>query len=136
MKRIIVFLLAVCFIFQFLGGRKNVFSYDLYGKTYNVPFSSEYIVPIEVRYGVESKVCLFVSEHHLITGDFQSKDMSYVLTLPDYIEAPVEKGQSVGMVSYYIEDILIYQSDLCIEKSIERKSFGRIIQKMFVRMLK
>ena len=101
----------------------------------NPPFSAEYIVPLKVKNGRENYVNVRVSQEHSIAKESGSRDIIYVLTLPEYITAPVKKGQSVGMVSFYCEDVLLYQADLLTEKSMVKRNFKYVFRKMFVKML-
>lgn len=102
----------------------------------NPPFSAEYILPLKVKNGREKYVTLYVSEDHLTAGDYGSRDIYYVLTTPKYIDAPVRKGQCIGMITYYCDDVLLYQSKMCAENSVKRKDFAYVLKNMFVKMLK
>ncbi|MDD6085473.1 MAG: hypothetical protein PUB76_05820 [Oscillospiraceae bacterium] len=131
MKRLAV----IFFVFLIFSGMFEIANVSAENYFENPPFSDDYIVPVKVKSGKENYVNVRVSEEHLIAKEKGSRDIIYVLTLPEYINAPVKKGQNIGMVSFYCEDVLLYQADMLAEKSISKRNFKYVFRKTFVKML-
>jgi len=99
-------------------------------------FSSEYMKPLKVKGGVDRAVLTKAeSIPPLVIPKGSEGNMSTVVLEPLYIKAPVKKGQNVGTVAFYLDKTLLYETRLITTDSVEknsfRKSFIRIIVKMF-----
>ena len=57
-------------------------------------------------------------------------ELSTAVLLPDYIEAPVKKGQIVGRVGFYNGDTLLFETDLVAAEKIEKSDFASSMKKI------
>lgn len=63
-------------------------------------------------------------------------DISRVLTLPEALEAPVEEGQVLGKVEYFLDDEKLGESAVFAGEGVRKKSFWDTLIQMFLSMLK
>lgn len=63
-------------------------------------------------------------------------DLTAVLQLPSYIEAPVQKGRKIGSVAFYNGDTMLYETALVTTEPVEAMTFSRAFAKITVKMLK
>jgi len=99
-------------------------------------FSPDNMKPLGVRHGTERAVMITArSSAKLVIPKESSEDLRTVVFLPEYIEAPVRKGQEIGILAYYNGRTLLYETPLVTEKSVEKitflSSFKKILRKMF-----
>lgn len=99
-------------------------------------FSPDNMKPLTVRHGTDRAVMITVrSSAKLVVPKENSEDIRTVVFLPEYIEAPVRKGQEIGILAYYNGRTLLYETPLVTEKSVEKitflSSFKKILRKMF-----
>ena len=59
-----------------------------------------------------------------------------VLVLPEYVEAPVSKGQQLGTAAFYQGDIYLYEVPLTAASSVPRLTFSRALLRLLDNMLK
>jgi D-alanyl-D-alanine carboxypeptidase (penicillin-binding protein 5/6) len=93
-------------------------------------FSSELMKPLEVKHGTASAVLVEPNVLQAITVAKGSNDIENVVFLPEYIDAPVSKGQRLGEVCFYIGDTMVYQSDLIATESVERLTFPKALKRV------
>ena len=43
--------------------------------------------------------------------------------MPEYLEAPVKKGQKIGIVGFYNGDTLLYETALIAESDVKKITF-------------
>ncbi|MDR0918877.1 MAG: D-alanyl-D-alanine carboxypeptidase [Oscillospiraceae bacterium] len=104
---------------------------------YNVTnpyFSSEFIKPVKVKKGVDTAVDIEPLELTSLLVDMGKEDeITAEIFLPEYITAPIKKGQKIGVVAFYIDEHLLYETPLITKKSIEKftykKAFFKLIKK-------
>ncbi|MBE6885592.1 MAG: D-alanyl-D-alanine carboxypeptidase [Ruminococcaceae bacterium] len=63
-------------------------------------------------------------------------DISRVLTLPEALEAPVEEGQVLGKVEYFLDDEKLGESAVFAGEGVRKKSFWDALLQMLLSMLK
>lgn len=93
-------------------------------------FSSELMKPLTVKGGTESSVLVRPSSLRSITVAKGSEDVESVVFLPDYVSAPVRKGQRVGRVCFYLGDTLVYETDLVACDGVQRMDFSKAFRKL------
>ncbi len=99
-------------------------------------FSDEFIKPISVRKGKQSAVMITAENLDELVIPKNSGEMSTVVLLPDYIEAPVSKGQIVGRIGFYNGDSLLFETNLIATKKIEKLDFASSLKKVLSIMYK
>lgn len=95
-----------------------------YFKLTTPSFSGEFIKPVSVKGGLDKAVCITAGSLEGLVVPENNGEISTVVMIPDYIEAPVKKGQKVGSVGFYNGDTLIYETDLITETGVKRMSFS------------
>ncbi len=93
--------------------------------------SEEFMMPLDVRKGTGSAVLLTVAEIPMLTVPMDAAELSSVLVLPEYLEAPVRSGQEVGMLYFYNGDTLLCGVPLLTKESMEKNTYKFALQKLF-----
>lgn len=99
-------------------------------------FSSELMKPLKVKGGTDFAVLIEPKELKSITVAKGSNDIENVMFLPDYVTAPVRKNQRVGEVCFYIDDTMIYKTDLIASSEVKKMDFYLAFKKIFYNLLK
>ncbi len=95
-----------------------------YFKLTTPSFSGEFIKPVTVKGGLDRAVCITAGSLKGMVVPENNGEISTVVMIPEYIDAPVKKGQKIGCVGFYNGDTLIYETDLITETSVKAMSFG------------
>ena len=99
-------------------------------------FSNEFLKPLAVHGGVDIAVEI---EARSLTGLVVPKnrdELSSVIFLPEYVEAPIKKGQTVGRVGFYNGDTLLYETDLITANKVDNMTFSKALKKYLCIMYK
>ncbi|MGN1480985.1 D-alanyl-D-alanine carboxypeptidase family protein [Porcipelethomonas sp.] len=99
-------------------------------------FSNEFLKPLAVHGGVDIAVEI---EARSLTGLVVPKnrdELSSVIFLPEYVEAPVRKGQPVGRVGFYNGDTLLFETDLITSTKVDSMTFLKALKKCLCIMYK
>ena len=88
---------------------------------------------LPVTGGVEDTVPLeYASDFSYVSTDGSNlSDVKRALELPETLEAPVQKGTSVGRVVYLLNDKEIGASEILTAKTVERAGFGDYLHRAF-----
>ena len=81
--------------------------------------------PVEVSRGKEKQVNV-VQDGKFVYVDTTGADLSKVKRKAVYkekIEAPVKKGEKIGVVQYYLDEKMIGSIDIIAEQSVEKISY-------------
>lgn len=92
-------------------------------------FSDEFLKPINVHGGTEKAVQIQAGELNELVIPRSSGELSTAVLIPEYIEAPVKKGQIVGRIGFYNGDTLLFETDLLASQSVNKISFKKAIKK-------
>lgn len=93
-------------------------------------FSDEFLRPVKVRGGKQSSVMLKAESLTELVVPKSSGEMSTAVLIPEYIDAPVKKGQVAGRVGFYNGDTLLYETNLVACEDIEKNDFAYSIRKI------
>lgn len=99
-------------------------------------FSDEFLKPIPVKGGISAAVGFTTEDLHGLVVPKSQPDLTTVLLLPDYIEAPVKKGRRIGSVAFYRGDTLLYETPLVTVSAVREMTFLDALLKITVKMLK
>lgn len=99
-------------------------------------FSSEFLYPLKVRGGVEQAVLLEPGELKGLVVPKSCSELETVFVLPQYIEAPVKKGQHLGSAAFYNGDTLLYETAVVASDAVRERNIWDALEKIFVKMLK
>lgn len=103
----------------------------------NPSFSNEHLMPIKVVRGVDNAVMIEAKElSSLVVSKGNAEDITSVIFVPNYITAPVKKGQAIGVVGFYIDDVLLYETELITSNDIEKMTMHRAFKNICANILK
>ncbi len=93
-------------------------------------FSEEFLAPLTVKNGTASAVLLELSVLPALAIPKNAGETETVIVLPDYVQAPLSKGQQVGMVYFYHNKSLLCSVPLLTAEKVEEISFAFALQKV------
>lgn len=99
-------------------------------------FSGEFLKPLQVLHGTDTAVEVEAQGLTGITVPKGNAGLQTVLVLPEYVEAPVSKGQQLGTAAFYQGDIYLYEVPLTAASSVPRLTFSRAFLRLLDNMLK
>lgn len=99
-------------------------------------FSGEFLKPLQVLHGTDTAVEVEAQGLTGITVPKGNTGLQTVLVLPEYVEAPVSKGQQLGTAAFYQGDIYLYEVPLTAASSVPRLTFSRALLRLLDNMLK
>lgn len=86
-------------------------------------FSGEFIKPVSVRGGLDRAVGITAEHLEGLVVPENGGEISSVIFMPEYIDAPVKKGQKIGIVGFYNGDTLLYETSLIAESDVKKITF-------------
>lgn len=86
-------------------------------------FSDEFLRPVTVRGGTEKSVMISAAGLRELVIPKNAGDLQTAVLIPEFIDAPVKKGQKVGVVGFYNGDTLLYEVDLVTCKNVPKHDF-------------
>lgn len=86
-------------------------------------FPDEMMRPIDVRGGVESAVGLAAARQSMIVLPKGTGGLRTTAVIPQYLTAPVRKGQKVGTAAFYDGKTLVCETDLVAQADVEKLTF-------------
>lgn len=99
-------------------------------------FPDEMLMPLKVREGEDAAVEIRLREQSRIVVPRGVTELATVTVLPEYITAPVKKGQRIGTAGFYSGKELICEADIVAGGDVARLSYGNIFVKTLAKMLK
>jgi len=99
-------------------------------------FSDEFIKPLSVHNGKQSAVAINAERLEELVVPQGCSELSTVVLIPDYVDAPVKKGQSVGRIGFYNGDSLLYETNLVACEAVDKADFAGSIKKLLSIMYK
>lgn len=100
-------------------------------------FSDEFMKPLRVKGGVDLAVLTKAEKiSALVIPKGEEENLTSVLFLPDYIKAPVKKGQNVGVAAFYLDKTLLYETPLQTADNVEKNTFKKSLMKIIAKMFK
>jgi len=95
-------------------------------------FPDEMIKPVKVKNGSESAVELeLINQGNIVVPRGTSK-LSMVSVIPDYLEAPLSKGDKVGCAAVYNGKKLIFETDIIVKNDVEKLNFPFLLRKVLL----
>ncbi|MDE5582501.1 MAG: serine hydrolase, partial [Ruminococcus sp.] len=86
-------------------------------------FPDEMLMPIKVKNGTELAVEVKLKEQADIVVPVGVSELRTVVVLPDYLNAPLKKGQKIGTAGFYSGDTLACEIDIVVKNDVERLTF-------------
>lgn len=92
-------------------------------------FSNEFLKPVAVHGGVDSAVEIEAGTLKGLVVPKGHDELCSVVFIPEFVYAPVQKGQYIGKVGFYNGDTLLYETDLIASESVESMTFSKAVKK-------
>lgn len=98
-------------------------------------FLDELLMPVRVKNGVDSAVEICLESQETIVVPRSAGELSNVILVPEYMEAPLRKGQKIGTAGFYSGDTLVYETAIVVKDDVERLSFMYVFKKMLLNLI-
>lgn len=98
-------------------------------------FLDELLRPVRVKNGVDSAVEVRLKSQSSVVIPKGASELSNVIVMPLYIEAPVEKGDKIGTAAFYNGETLVYETDIVTENEVKKLSFGFIFEELLLNLI-
>lgn len=98
-------------------------------------FLDELLMPVKVKNGVSSAVEVRLKSQSTVVIPKGVGELSDVIIMPEYITAPVKKGQKIGTAAFYNGDTLVYETPITAQEKVDRLSFGYVLKKMLLKVI-
>lgn len=93
---------------------------------------SDYFGALPVNKGYEKAVPLFIDKSHTIPlTDYEAENLYTKISLPEIVNAPIEKGDIIGTISVYLNEKILCESTIRAEKTIKRKTILEYLVDVF-----
>ncbi len=137
---------GMCYIAVILGAESEDVSFGSAKKLINKGFSDykvtatmfpdEMLMPVRVRNGEDSAVEIHLRNQSNLVVPRGVNELSTVVVIPEYLTAPVKKGQKIGSAGFYSEKNLVCEIDIITSDSVDKLTFGFILKKTLCNLLK
>lgn len=135
-----------CYIAVVLGAESEDVSFGTAKKLINKGFSEykltatmfpdEMLMPIKIRCGTDSAVEICLRNQSNLVVPRGVGELSTVVVLPEYLDAPIKSGQKIGTAAFYSEKNLVCEIDIITVNSVDKLSLGFVLQKTLLNLLK
>ena len=99
-------------------------------------FPDEMLMPIKVRNGEDSAVEVRLKHQSNLVIPKGVNELSTVVVIPEYLSAPVKKGQRIGKAAFYSEKNLVCEIDIITVNNVDKLTFGFVMEKTLTNLLK
>lgn len=99
-------------------------------------FPDEMLMPMKIRGGCDSAVEIVLKRQSRLVVPKSVKELSTTVVLPEYMTAPIKKGQVIGSAGFYSEKNLVCEIDIIAGADVEKLSFGYILKKTLCNIVK
>ncbi|MDE6788696.1 MAG: serine hydrolase [Ruminococcus sp.] len=137
---------GMCYIAVILGAESDDISMSCAKKLINKGFSDykvtatmfpdEMLMPIRVRNGEDSAVEIHLKNQSNLVVPRAVSELSTVVVIPEYLTAPLKKGQKIGTAGFYSEKNLVCEIDIVTNSDVNKLTFGFILKKTLCNLLK
>lgn len=99
-------------------------------------FPDEMLMPVKVRDGTESAVEIRLRSQNNIVIPKGVGELRTVVVIPDFLNAPLRKGQPIGTAAFYNGSTLMYETDIIVNEGVDQLTLGFTMKKMLLKLLK
>lgn len=99
-------------------------------------FPDEMLMPVKVRNGEDSAVEIKLKHQSNLVVPKGVNELSTVVVIPEYLSAPVKKGQNIGKAAFYSEKNLVCEIDIIAVSNVDKLTFGFVMEKTLTNLLK
>lgn len=104
-------------------------------KVTSTMFPDETLMPVKVKSGVDIAVELMIREQSDITVPRGSGELRTVVVMPEFITAPVRKGQPVGTAAFYNGDTLVFETDIIAKTDVAELDILYVLKTMLLKLI-
>lgn len=120
-----------------LGAAKKLVNSGFSGyKVTATMFPDEMLMPMKVRGGTEAAVEIKLRNQSRLVIPKGVGELSTVVVLPEYISAPLKKGQKIGTAAFYSEKNLVCETDIVADGDVDKLTWKLVLGKMLLNLLK
>lgn len=98
-------------------------------------FLDELLRPVKVRNGVDSAVEVGLRSQNTIVIPKGVRELSNVVVIPEFVDAPLRKNQKIGTVAFYSGESLVYETDIIVKNDVKKMSYGYVFKKLLLNLI-
>lgn len=98
-------------------------------------FLDELLRPVKVRNGVDSAVEVGLRSQNTIVIPKGVRELSNVVVIPEFVDAPLRKNQKIGTVAFYSGDSLVYETDIIVKNDVKKLSYGYVFKELLLNLI-
>ncbi len=99
-------------------------------------FPNEMLMPVKVKNGVELAVEIQLRNQSNLVVPKNVTELNTVVVLPDYLTAPLKKGQVIGSAGFYSGETLVCETDIIVKDNVDALSFAYSFRKILSNIIK
>jgi D-alanyl-D-alanine carboxypeptidase (penicillin-binding protein 5/6) len=98
-------------------------------------FPDEMLMPVKVKKGIDTAAGIRLKNQSALVIPKGAGELRTVTVLPQYLTAPVRRGQVIGCAAFYNGKTLVYESEIVAADNIGRLDCGYAFRKMLLNLL-
>lgn len=99
-------------------------------------FPDEMLMPVKVKNGVEVAVEIQIRNQSNLVVPKNVTELNTIVMIPDFLTAPVKKGQAIGVAGFYSGDTLVCETDIITKDNVDKLSFAYSFRKILSNIIK
>ena len=99
-------------------------------------FPDEMLIPVKVKNGVEVAVEIQIRNQSNLVVPKNVTELNTIVMIPDFLTAPVKKGQAIGVAGFYSGDTLVCETDIITKDNVDKLSFAYSFRKILSNIIK
>lgn len=99
-------------------------------------FPDEMLMPMKIRGGCDNAVEIALRQQSRLVVPKSVGELSTAVVLPEYLTAPVKKGQVIGSAAFYSDKNLVCEIDIVAADNVEKLSLWYIFKKTLCNIIK
>ena len=104
-------------------------------KVVSTEFPEEMLVPLKINNGEISAVEIGIKEQGKAAVSKNNREVRAKVVIPEYITAPVYKGQPVGMAAFFNGDTLVFETEIIIKSSVNALTWKYVLKQTLLKMI-
>ena len=98
-------------------------------------FLDELLRPVKVRNGVDSAVEVGLRSQNTIVIPKGVRELSNVVVIPEFVDAPLRKNQKIGTVAFYSGESPVYETDIIVKNDVKKMSYGYVFKELLLNLI-
>lgn len=99
-------------------------------------FLDELLLPMKVKSGEETAVEIMLESQNSVVIPKSAPELTNKIVIPDYITAPVKKGQKIGTLAFYNDKTLVFETSIITKNEVKKSSLLFTVKKSLSNLLK